>query len=374
MGVVKVPYTTQRVPNEQANAVLAQDKKQMLIGIAVWSILMLVMFFKDLQVQGDTSAFYLLLLVRLGFTVLSVVIAWMVMVFVNQRQVFNLLIAIWGIFAVIVSAVIISANPIQNASTYLVDLVAILSFYYFIPHSLVLRIIPPLLLTFFDFARLLGQPSLYTRQEISAVMFSFTITNVIGILVSMVAFSRQHRDDQTKAEDHRVRAELVRLATTDSLTGAFNRRRMIEIAGEAIYRYHRYRRPFSLLVMDLDGFKQINDTFGHQQGDLTLIEFVRMISSEKRESDTLGRMGGDEFCLVLPETARAEAARMAERILRRCSALAINHNTALSLVVSVSIGITEVQPADQSIDALISRGDTALYSAKNSGKNRYVVI
>jgi diguanylate cyclase (GGDEF)-like protein len=372
MGVLKFPLSLGNTLEESTDTMLEHDKKQFLVGIAVWGVITAVMFYKDYQFLGNTPSFFWLLILRLSFTLVTAVIGWLVMTFIRQRLVFNGLVAIWSILAVLVSLVVNGSRPTQDASHYIVDLVALFSFYFFIPHNLLIRVIPPLLFTTYDIAEMLIHPGAVSRQTMSAVMFSFTLTNCIGILVSFYTFSKNRKEVQFQAEEKRVRAELLRLATTDSMTGAYNRRRLIEIAGEAFYRYHRYRRPFSLLMMDLDGFKQINDTFGHQQGDVTLIEFTRMVISEKREADALGRMGGDEFCLVLPETSRMEAVKLAERILRRCAGLTINHNTALSLTVSVSIGITEVKPQDQSIDNLISRGDTALYSAKNAGKNRWM--
>lgn len=372
MGVLKIPYIMGAL-NQTGDSTIEQDKKQVLAGMLVWAVLSLILYYKDLMVLGTSPAFFWLLFIRISFALLSGVIGWVLMAYVNQRPVLNLLILIWGGLAVLVGIVISTSKPLPPGSGYLVDLVAIFSFYFFIPHNLLLRIIPPLLFTAFDICVVSFHPQVYSRQEVSQVMFSFTITNVIGIILSIYALSRQNKAELARLDEQRVRAELVRLATTDSLTGACNRRRLIEIAGESFYRFHRYRRPFSMLMMDLDGFKQVNDTFGHQQGDQVLVEFVRMLTTEKREVDALGRMGGDEFCLVLPETRLNEAAVMGERILRRCAGLTINHNTAISMTVSVSIGISEVQAQDQSVDQLISRADTALYSAKNAGKNQLVV-
>jgi diguanylate cyclase (GGDEF)-like protein len=147
-----------------------------------------------------------------------------------------------------------------------------------------------------------------------------------------------------------------------------NRRRLLELAGETFYRFRRYRRPFSILVMDLDGFKTLNETLGHQQGDAVLIEFAEVVSREKREADALGRMGGDEFCLVLPETLPCAASVLAQRVIEKCQAIKPGSG-ALDVSITVSIGISEIRAEDGTLDSLFSRADAALYRAKNDGRN-----
>jgi diguanylate cyclase (GGDEF)-like protein len=171
-------------------------------------------------------------------------------------------------------------------------------------------------------------------------------------------------------EEENIRAELQRLASTDPLTGVLNRRRLLEIAGESFYRLRRYHRPCSILVMDLDGFKKVNDTLGHQQGDSMLIRFAESVYHEKRAGDALGRMGGDEFCLVLPETQSKVATALAERILQNCGNI-VAADDKQQVNVTVSIGISEARHDDSSLDSVFARADAALYAAKHGGRNRW---
>jgi len=264
-------------------------------------------------------------------------------------------------------------NRTNDPGLFLIDFVAILSLYVFVPGVPVARMGPALALTLFEFQHVWANQSFYTAETISAVFFSFSILNIICTFCCVLTISSRRAQFISRKQDRSAQIELQRLASTDALTGIFNRRKLLDLAAEAFYRFRRYNRPFTLLIMDLDGFKQVNDTFGHQQGDQTLVEFTQMILQEKREGDHLGRMGGDEFCLLLPETRSAEAMHVAERILKRCKDLPFNRSRALVLQVTVSIGIAEVSTKDRSVDSLYARGDAALYESKNLGKDRIVL-
>nr|WP_315479214.1 GGDEF domain-containing protein [uncultured Rhodoferax sp.] len=162
----------------------------------------------------------------------------------------------------------------------------------------------------------------------------------------------------------RVRDEFERLATRDSLTGALMRRAWNAAAQLEMDRHRRHGRDLSLVAMDLDYFKRINDTFGHQAGDKALMDFVDRASTHLRSQDQMGRLGGEEFVLLLPETSAQDAWVVAERI-RYSSELAENETR-----YTVSIGIATLQTQDHSLQALLARADEALYRAKANGRNR----
>jgi len=160
----------------------------------------------------------------------------------------------------------------------------------------------------------------------------------------------------------RLREELEHLATHDSLTDAFTRRHMNEALAQELERSRRQGRDLSLLAMDLDHFKSINDTYGHQAGDRVLIEFVADVKTLLRRHDQLGRFGGEEFVVLLPETAAETAAAIAERI-RLMMATRKSGCT-------VSIGVTSRLNDADTVDALLARADAAMYRAKANGRNR----
>jgi diguanylate cyclase (GGDEF)-like protein/PAS domain S-box-containing protein len=165
--------------------------------------------------------------------------------------------------------------------------------------------------------------------------------------------------------------ELTVLSRTDALTGAYNRRCYMDKTEEVIHMIKRYQRPASMMILDLDHFKTINDNYGHQAGDLALKAFANLCRQEIRESDLFGRLGGEEFGLILPETPIQFAQNLAERIREAVAALRIRVGHQ-AIRVTVSIGLTEFGPDETSVDAVIHRADLAMYQAKLGGRNRVV--
>jgi diguanylate cyclase (GGDEF)-like protein len=162
----------------------------------------------------------------------------------------------------------------------------------------------------------------------------------------------------------KLRVELEHLATHDSLTNALTRRHLNEVCEQELQRCRRNGRSLAILVMDLDHFKTINDTFGHQAGDLVLVQFVSNVNKLLRQIDQLGRFGGEEFVALLPETSLEEAVLVANRIR------AISGGTDQQRACTVSIGITTNAQANDDMPTLLARADAAMYRAKANGRNR----
>lgn len=173
-------------------------------------------------------------------------------------------------------------------------------------------------------------------------------------------------------ERHRMEAELLRLANIDNLTGLSNRRIILEAGQRELEQYQRYRRPLSLFILDIDHFKQVNDTYGHAAGDQVLIKLAEVSKKVLRATDMCGRLGGEEFIGLLPETPADQAYSVAER-LRETLAETPVATPVGEIRVTVSIGIATAIPDDRSIDALIRAADEAMYEAKAAGRNRVVV-
>jgi len=168
-----------------------------------------------------------------------------------------------------------------------------------------------------------------------------------------------------------MEAELRRLATTDPLTGAFNRRRFFQKARQEFLRHRRYGHPLAVLLMDMDHFKKINDTHGHPVGDAVLKRFVQTCQSVFRVTDIFGRTGGEEFSALLPETDAANATRVAERLRDRVGKRTLaKDDDAPAVPFTISIGLTGLQEDDLTLESMIRRADMALYTAKRSGRNR----
>ncbi len=163
--------------------------------------------------------------------------------------------------------------------------------------------------------------------------------------------------------------ELARLATIDGLTELLVRRRWMELATTEFGRFRRYRRPSSVLLADLDFFKRVNDTFGHVAGDHVLKRFAEVLRSACRGLDAIGRVGGEEFAVLLPETTLADAAIVGQRVVDGCRSMrvAVPHG---KIHVTCSVGLAEITAGDREIEAVMRRADAALYTAKRSGRDR----
>ena len=166
-----------------------------------------------------------------------------------------------------------------------------------------------------------------------------------------------------------MRSNCVGWPPTDPLTGAFNRRHVLEIAEREYRRARRYKFPVSLAMLDIDNFKAVNDRFGHAVGDAALKALTDCCCRTAREQDLLGRLGGEEFLLVLPHTDNVGAGILLERIRQNVAAIEIPVGDQM-LTFTVSIGQSEIDPDKEDVESAIRRADDALYDAKRAGRNR----
>jgi two-component system cell cycle response regulator len=170
----------------------------------------------------------------------------------------------------------------------------------------------------------------------------------------------------------RMYQRMEMMATTDALTGAFNRRRFGELLDECLARAARFGRQVSVLMIDADHFKSVNDTYGHPVGDLVLQRIASMLQAEARRTDVVARYGGEEFVVILDETDAAGAQRVAERIRARIEAELIQGDFG-RLRVTASLGLATWPLQAQNREELLERADSALYEAKRKGRNRVAV-
>jgi diguanylate cyclase (GGDEF)-like protein len=170
----------------------------------------------------------------------------------------------------------------------------------------------------------------------------------------------------------RLELELVRLAATDSLTGLPNRRYFSEVGNREVERIHRFGGRAAAIMIDFDHFKAINDTYGHAAGDEVLRRLGRVLLDNSREVDLVGRLGGEEFAVVLPGADLEATACVAEKLRRIVSGEAVNTGLG-TIFTTASFGVAEVWWDDRSIDDVLERADAALYNAKADGRNRVEV-
>jgi len=191
----------------------------------------------------------------------------------------------------------------------------------------------------------------FIRKPISPRVVHTRISNVLTLQAALHKFEK--------------------LALTDVLTGAYNRRHFLQVANAEFSRSKRYESDLTLMMLDIDFFKKVNDTYGHDIGDEALIRTVSAIQDVLRSEDTLSRFGGEEFIILLPETKIEKTQIVAERVLNAIREIKTPTSKG-DLTFTISGGFSEVTSNDEGIEAVIKRADEALYSAKETGRGKIV--
>lgn len=203
--------------------------------------------------------------------------------------------------------------------------------------------------------------SLLTSNFINVLFFTAAPLMEIGWAATFIMLNSR-RLEWDMAELH---AQMEKLASTDPLTGVFNRRRFFEIGEKEVERARRYNRPLSVLMMDLNGFKLLNDDMGHCAGDHALCELTRICQENLRKPETIARLGGDEFAVILPETDLIGAREVARRLHN-----AILHSPAhvrdQEIFLSLSIGAAQYEPGDRTMEQVLQRADVSMFQMKKT--------
>jgi len=186
-------------------------------------------------------------------------------------------------------------------------------------------------------------------------------------------FKQTHSIMQNITERKATENKLKMLATTDPLTGLGNRRAFFEQSGRDCRRCIRYQHPFSCMMLDIDHFKSINDTFGHDVGDEVLKMVADIMKKSLRDVDVLGRLGGEEFAVAMPETDLNGAAVIAERIRLAIDLFQLDTDAGV-IDTKISIGVTTLGGDIRSVEAMLKQADTLLYKAKQNGRNRVELV
>lgn len=212
-----------------------------------------------------------------------------------------------------------------------------------------------------------GQSMLLPQEKVTLWVFATVVFLLFSLVGGYISDLRLKLAESTK-QLQRVVEVTHELAIRDELTGAFNRRHMIDRVNDEIARARRYRSPLSIALLDIDFFKRINDTHGHPAGDAVLRAVSSFVPSLLRASDVFARFGGEEFMLLLPETDLRDARGLAERVRVGVSRLAIEGLPA-DFRITLSVGVAEIV-ADEPMEAWLKRSDIALYRAKEGGRDR----
>ncbi|MBF0529979.1 MAG: diguanylate cyclase [Deltaproteobacteria bacterium] len=218
--------------------------------------------------------------------------------------------------------------------------------------------------------------SKHSRKDNSTfpVLVDVTTVKDEGLVTYCIINVQDITERKMREAAMREREELLhRLVITDSLTGVNNRRHLMVCLAVELKSAQRHKYPLSVCMCDLDNFKMVNDTHGHQIGDHVLIGFGKLLKEEARTEDIIGRYGGEEFTLVLPHTPESSAVVMAERIRSRLEKLVFYSEKGESFTITASFGISQLDSSDLNETDLLGRADKALYRAKAAGRNQVVV-
>jgi len=348
---------------------LREDVRQTIIGILLVTIAVALTIPNDFVVIQQPDLIGYVIVMRVVFTLYSAgLIVYMLR---NKNPIrFDDSIFVWGLFGVIVNTIIIWTRPVTYSGHALIDILLLILIYLAIPFRLLYRVILAALFTAGCLTLLLMNADQLGAPWMIAEIIALVFSNVIGLTISHRLYSYRRKQYATQVEEDKVKEELRLAAACDSLTGILNHKAFFVQGERELRRFVRYGKPFSLIEIDIDDFKSINDSYGHSEGDNVLQKLVSLVASHVRQSDVFGRTGGDEFCLLLIETHVVEAVEIAERIRATCSGCKLVAGTGIPVHFTVSVGLVESSKNDSNIGQIYSRADAAMYRAKAEGRDR----
>ena len=352
------------------------------IALAIWAILLLLFGLLDYQALGLTDGFYLLM----GLRLLQAAIIVGLMRLIARRPDY----ATWGVPLTLTEIIgfpllfaVFFVRPDIAGWNVGVITIVLISIYVFVPNRLVLN---NLVAAFGLTGTIL---CLAIRGSTAETLVSLTVLMLLPVATGYVAARRlqmvQRQEfalvqqltssnlELTQEIERRkqLEAELQRQATTDPLTGLFNRRQYEMLFRRERERCARQGGSMVLGIADLDHFKQINDTHGHDLGDQALQHVAQIFTRALRHSDVVGRFGGEEFILLLPDTQMEQASVVVERLREELEATPLVAG-GLTIRLTATFAITPVKVEDEGIEAIIRRADQGLYEGKRAGRNRVI--
>jgi diguanylate cyclase (GGDEF)-like protein len=213
----------------------------------------------------------------------------------------------------------------------------------------------------------------YSYEEAINIGASDFVIKPVRLEELLLRLKRVLKERELTKERVRMMEKLQKLAVTDGLTKLYNSRSFYSQLETEVDRFNRYKHPLALLLLDLDHFKDYNDTYGHLEGDKVLVRFSQIIKSCLRANDSAYRYGGEEFTVILPETAGAEARTVAQRIRSALEAERFSPENGDDVQITISIGVTEYHPKEE-LSTFIQRADKAMYLSKQNGRNKVSML
>lgn len=349
---------------------LRNDIDLSLLSYLIASISILGMLFTDTVLYNGVSRFFdLMVFSRIGYVVITILVM-IATLRASKVRTFDRLITGWLFFTVFCFLLTNYFRP-SDFSTASFAIIVPFAIYLLSP----LRITTNFSLAFF-FSLGILIIEYFLKANTNSVPWGAAIAaqfvvHTLGFGASLQLQSYRRKSFKAYIDEKDAKEMVAYLANIDPLTKSLTRRQLFNIAESEFLRYARYRRPLSILVMDADRFKNINDSYGHHAGDIVLRSLSLVALEQKRAQDTFGRLGGEEFGLILPETNLEQARIVAERIQKTWEQSPVNLDGEM-IQSTVSIGVAEANTDDKSFDDVLRRADRMMYKAKEAGRNRVV--
>jgi len=359
LGELEGDYRVFHLKNDIAQSTLT-------IGIVAVSVLGALgtdaVLFKD-----RPDLFMLMICARIIFTLVCIAAIWVIRKTKRVKN-FDLLHIGWTLF-VIISIILFKLTRPVDYLTSSFDVIVPLAIYLLSPlkikNNFMFALGFSITTIYIDFAFGIGLAPMHFNVAIAAQL----IVHALGLGSAFQIQTYRRRSFKAYIQEKDAKEVAAYLSNIDPLTHSLTRRHFFNIAGSEFMRYTRYRRPLSVLVIDADHFKNVNDTYGHHAGDVVLKSLSLVAMEKKRAQDTFGRLGGEEFGLLLPETNLEQARIVAERIQKTWEQTPSNMDSEM-IYSTISIGVAETIPTDKSFDDLLRRADRMLYKAKERGRNQ----
>jgi diguanylate cyclase (GGDEF)-like protein len=349
---------------------LRDDTAYSVLYISIAIVVVFSMFRLDALLYPDRPQMASwLFLYRSGYIVLSVLLM-LALRATDRVSRYDRLVMAWMLLTILFLLYFNLTRPANFLNTAF-DTIVPLAIYMFLPTRMTYNVL--LALTFslgtlyINYFHKIGLGALAWNNMITAQL----VAHALGLVAGLQIRSHRRKSFQAYIQEKDAREMVAYLANIDPLTKSLTRRQFFQIAEAEFIRFLRYRRPFSMLILDTDHFKNINDTFGHHAGDLVLRNLSLAVMEQKRAQDTFGRLGGEEFGLLLPETNLQQARIMAERIQKVWEDTTSRVEEQL-IRSTVSIGVTEAVPQDRTFEEVLRRADRMMYKAKEAGRNTVV--
>ena len=349
---------------------LADDIAQSRILYLIWLVASIAFIYFDYLVLGLTDDFVDIVFVRSTFALATMA---SILVF---RRITNVQHYDWLTLGLSLSMAgyvyaINASRPSDYFANYIIDILMPLSMFLVIPSRLLFCSIAACTFSAADiFSLFVDRPDVPPMLR-NVVIAANILAILMGFLVAARVNTYRRRAYRLYRDEISSRRLIEKIASVDDLTGSMTRRSFLGALEHELLRSRRFARSLTVIVMDLDAFKLVNDSHGHHAGDELLREFAATVASLKREIDVFGRLGGEEFCLMLPETPVGGALLVAERIRETWSSM--EHPFEGSILRSTaSMGVATLAKSDEDHQTLLRRADALLYTAKRAGRNRVV--